>query len=495
MALIAAFRGLRYCKALAGSMGRLVGPPYDPVTEQDLDRYRSRHKRNITCLLYGRDESRNRPQGTALTLRQWVGREDLVRDKRPAIYLYQIDYRMEESGPTLTRTGFMALLRLQDYDMGMIRPHERTFSAIKEEKLEALNACQANLSQVFTFYDDPGLEVTEVLAQGAPSRPDLEFRDPEGITHRLWLVTDPQAHLQAARLMAPKSIYIADGHHRYETCLAHRRRMRHSFPTADPRSPFNYTLVYASALQDPGLAILPAHRLITELPGFDRGEFLSRADRFFRIVDTGLDPLAPEAPAGFKKLLEGRPEGETALGFLAAGAPTFILLTLKEEIRSPPPNTSGAEGGGCGHPQGGGLPPLPGVDQGGPGRRGAVPLRLRVVLSRGQGQGRPGRGRIFPQPDPGFPGQGGGRRRSGHAPQVDLFLSQGDHRAGHESPGPRRTGGRSLKGLTAHAKTTQALVRAGRTAGRPKPRGGDSPGPISAADRFHKSSEMHLFRP
>ncbi len=334
MALIAAFRGLRYCKALAGSMGRLVGPPYDPVTEQDLDRYRSRHERNITCLLYGRDESRNRAQGTALTLRQWVGREDLVRDKRPAIYLYQIDYRMAESGPTLTRTGFMALLRLQDYDMGMIRAHERTFSAIKEEKLEALNACQANLSQVFTFYDDPRLEVTEVLAQGAPSRPDLEFRDPEGITHRLWLVTDPQAHLQAARLMAPKSIYIADGHHRYETCLAHRRRMRHSFPTADPRSPFNYTLVYASALQDPGLAILPAHRLITELPGFDRGEFLSRADRFFRIVDTGLDPLAPEAPAGFKKLLEGRPEGETALGFLAAGAPTFILLTLKEEIRS-----------------------------------------------------------------------------------------------------------------------------------------------------------------
>ena len=334
MALIAPFRGYRYSQALAGSMGELVGPPYDPVTEQDLARYQSRHERNVICLLYGQDESRERPRETAQTLVNWVKQGDLVRDESPAIYLYQIEYRLEESAPRATRTGFIALLRLQDYEMGMIRPHERTFSVIKEEKLEALAACQANLSQVFTFYDDPDLEVTRALSRGAASKPDLEFRDPEGIIHRLWLVTDPRAQREAALLMEPKHVYIADGHHRYETCLAHRGRMRRSFPMADERSPFNYTLVYASALQDPGLAILPAHRLITELPGFDRPDFLARAGEFFHIQDTGLDPSADRSAAGFKKLLDEKRNNGTSMGFLTPQARTYLMLTLKDQVRA-----------------------------------------------------------------------------------------------------------------------------------------------------------------
>ncbi len=332
MARIAPFRGFRYCKDLVCVMEDLVGPPYDPANERDLEEYQARHERNVIRLLYGLGDSEQRHLETARMLGEWLEEGHLVRDREPAVYLYQIDFRIDKLSPRMTRTGFIALLRLQDYEMGMIRPHERTFSGIKEEKLEALAACQANLSQVFTFYDDPGLKVAGVLASAAPGRPDLEFTDLEGITHRLWLVTDPGAHLEAARLMEPKHIYIADGHHRYETCLAHRREMRRSFPNADPRSPFNYTLVYASALQDPGLSILPAHRLITELPGFEREAFLARAGEFFHIRETGLDPGSEEGLAGFRALLKDLPEKTKAFGFVTPGVKSFILLTLREEV-------------------------------------------------------------------------------------------------------------------------------------------------------------------
>ena len=332
MARIAPFRGFRYSDELACLMDRLVGPPFDPAGEGDLQEYRSRHECNVIRLLYGRGDSRPRHLETAQLLGSWLEEGRLIRDGEPAVYLYQIEFQVDDLSPRLTRTGFIALLRLQEYEMGMIRPHERTFSGIKEEKLEALTACQANLSQIFTFYDDPELRVAGVLASAAPGRPNLEFRDPEGIIHRLWLVTAPEAHLEAARLMEPKHVYIADGHHRYETCLAHRQEMRRSFPNADPRSPFNYTLVYAAALQDPGLAILPAHRLVNELPGFDREDFLARAGEFFEVRLTGLDPGREEGQAGFRSLLKETGQKTKAIGFLTPGADSFVLLTLKEEV-------------------------------------------------------------------------------------------------------------------------------------------------------------------
>jgi uncharacterized protein (DUF1015 family) len=332
MARIAPFRGFRYCDDLARLMDRLVGPPYDPAGPGDLEEYQSRHDCNIIRLLYGCGDPDQRHLETAQLLGRWLEEGNLVRDGEPAIYLYQIEFQVDELSPRLIRTGFIALLRLQDYEMGMVRPHERTFSGIKEAKLEALSACQANLSQIFTFYDDPELKVAGLLTSAAPGRPDLEFLDPEGITHRLWLVTDPEAHLAAARLMEPKHMYIADGHHRYETCLAHRREMKLAFPTADPRSPFNYTLVYAAALQDPGLSILPAHRLINELPGFDRGEFLDRAGEFFEIREAGLDPGTEEGRAGFRSLLAETAGKTRALGFLTPGAESFVLLALREEV-------------------------------------------------------------------------------------------------------------------------------------------------------------------
>jgi uncharacterized protein (DUF1015 family) len=231
----------------------------------------------------------------------------------------------------MTRTGFMALLRLQDYEMGVVRPHERTFSSVKEDRLAWLSACQVNLSQIFTFYDDPAQEVVNTLKQAAPAQADLEFSDQDGITHRLWAISDPKAHLRVARLLQGQNIYIADGHHRYETALAYRDMMAESSPQ-DPRAPFFYTLIYAAPMQDPGLAILPAHRLITELPGYEGERFLAAAGRYFEVKDTKLTAGVPEHLVEFRSRLSALASREKAFGFLDPDSPSLKLLILKPEV-------------------------------------------------------------------------------------------------------------------------------------------------------------------
>lgn len=331
MANIAAFQGLRYHCRKAGPMDSLVGPPYDPVQEEHLDAYRSRSEFNILNLLYCQDSNGNGHQKAAEMLRDWQACGCMARDPEPAIYLYEIEYQMADSETWSVRTGFIALLRVQDYHMGVVRPHERTFTAVKKERLDYLTTCGANVSQIMAFYDDPGLEVAGALGQAAPGAPAEEFTDLDGVRHRLWLVTDPQVHLQVARLMEHKQVYIADGHHRYETALAYRDHMAKRHPRAGRLAPFHYTMAYLSAMQDPGLAILPAHRLINCLPEFDEDGFLDLARKYFEIETFGLSPRSTEDRERFKELLSCRADQDKAIGYLCTESDTLRILTLRPE--------------------------------------------------------------------------------------------------------------------------------------------------------------------
>lgn len=330
MAVIAPFRGIRYSCGKPGVMADLVGPPFDLSSEADREIYRERHKYNITRLLYCDDPEGGRAQ--AAMLQKWRADGCLLRESEPAFYLYQIDFREDEESPLLTRTGFIGLLRLDEYEMGIVRPHERTFTAVKEERLEALAGCRASLSQIMTFYDDPEQAVVGILRAAAPEQPAYEFADSEGIGHRLWVISDPEAIREVAAIMAAKQIFIADGHHRYETCLAHRSRMRWNDPQADPRAPFNYTLVYAAAMQDPGLAILPAHRLLRRIDGFVEKEFLKGISDHFEVIWTGLDPDSKADRHEFRTRLEAEQGRSRVIGFVSTESSELSLLRLRPEV-------------------------------------------------------------------------------------------------------------------------------------------------------------------
>lgn len=331
MPLIAPFRGLRYSQA-AGPPEAVISPAWDVVSPQEQAFYLALHRHNFIHLIAPCQEEGGLT-AAASTFRRWQGEGVLIRDPEPAVYLYQIFFRLVKSGPVLTRTGFICLMELTDYRAGEVRPHEQTFTAIKGERLDSLCRCEANLSMILAFFDDQGLGAVSRLRAASAKEPALEYRDGGGMTHRLWLVTDPEVLSWLARALARRPFYIADGHHRYESCLAHRDLMRNLHPQAGPLAPFNYTLVHAVPLGDPGLCILPFHRLIKHVSGFSLGRFLDLAGEDFEIYRPPLFNDSAAARREFKSLLTAAGQKTVALGLLAARSERFHLLSLKPGAR------------------------------------------------------------------------------------------------------------------------------------------------------------------
>ena len=331
MPQIAPFRGLRFSQA-AGPPEEVISPAWDVVTPQEQAHYLALHRHNFIHLIAPCQEEGGL-ETAASTFKQWQEDGVLVRDPEPAVYLYQIFFRLVKSGPVLTRTGLICLMELTDYQAGEVRPHEQTFTSIKSERLDSLCSCEANLSMILAFFDDQGLGAVERLRAASVGKPDLEFRGRGEMTHRLWLVKDPEVLSWLARSLARRPFYIADGHHRYESCLAHRDLMRELHPRAGPLAAFNYTLVHAVPMGDPGLCILPFHRLIKHVSGFSLGRFLDLAGEDFEIYRPPLLNDSAAARREFKSLLSTAGEKTIALGLLAARSERFHLLSLKKEVR------------------------------------------------------------------------------------------------------------------------------------------------------------------
>jgi len=334
MAAIAPFRGLRYDPRRVGSLAQVVTPPYDVIDPGQREDLYLRHQHNIVRLILGKERpGDNCRESSAVRagrlFRRWWEEGVLVRDERPAVYLYRIDFPPAPGQGRITRRGFICLVRLSDYGEGQVRPHERTFSATRQERLRLIQEVRANFSQIFTLYDDPAGAVASALEEAPKEGRALEFTTEDGVAHCLQAVTEPPAIARAAGLMAPKRLYIADGHHRYETCLAYRDLMRRAFPQAHPQAAFNYTAVYASALQDEGVRILPAHRLIRKAPPLGGSGFTERLGEFFDIQEFPLSADPSAARRAFKAALADNGPGRSKIGLARAGEDRLRVLTLR----------------------------------------------------------------------------------------------------------------------------------------------------------------------
>ena len=328
MSRVAPFKGLRYNIDRFGTMAPLIGPSKDHLSEEELDLYRNRHRCNFIHVLHGHDPGVDSHQVKARLLERWIGEGSLIRDEKPTYYLYEITFRPPGENKPVVRTGFMGLVRLDDYSTGQVRPHEKTFTAVKQDRLASITACQANLSQIFTFYDDPAGEIISVLRRAAPEEPVAYFTDDANTTHRMWLVTDPEAQIKVGRLMESRPLYIADGHHRYETCIAHRDLVKASGRWAGERSPFNFTLVYATAMQDEGLRLLPFHRLVAPKAVLIDSGFTDKAARFFEITTISGSADEPESRLKLRRELEIRSDQGGTIGLVRPDR-SMALLTLK----------------------------------------------------------------------------------------------------------------------------------------------------------------------
>jgi uncharacterized protein (DUF1015 family) len=261
MATLIPFKGIRYNPTRIDNLSAVTTPPYDVISEPARRAYQERHPHNIIRLIQGRPEGAAGHAEAAEYYRDWLETEVLTQDRSPSLYLTEVAFSAE--GRRYRRLGLVGAVRLEPFSRGIILPHERTYSGIKSERLSLMRHCHANFSPIFALFSDPA-GMVEGLREAAGDRPpDQDFIDEAtGHRHRLWRITDPDAHQRVGQEMAAKRIYIADGHHRYETALAYRDWVAARTPDWSPDHPASFMMMSLTALEDGGLVIFPAHRLL-----------------------------------------------------------------------------------------------------------------------------------------------------------------------------------------------------------------------------------------
>jgi uncharacterized protein (DUF1015 family) len=283
------FRGYRYTADTRRDVSAVVAPPYDQIDAESQDRLHAMSPHNIVRVTYPKDAA-DKYRGARAVLDGWLAGGVWRRDDEPAIYPYQQTYTV--GGRALTRTGFVALGEVSPYGRGVVRPHERTHAAPKQDRMDLLEATRADTGLLFMLVSDPDGELRRATA--AAGEPLAEARDLLGEQHGLWRTTDRAAIARAQTLMARHPVIIADGHHRYETAVAYAER----HPGAA------HKLMAFFALEAGGLTILPNHRLVHHVPGFDFDDLMQTAARWFEVTPLA-DPHAAPLDKGTIGVVSG----------------------------------------------------------------------------------------------------------------------------------------------------------------------------------------------
>lgn len=337
MTAIQPFAAIRYATPPADpDISTRLSPPYDILDARDKEALLRADGRNFVKidLPHIPPKAAGPPaayQAAASQLDAWLADGTLVRDTEPAFYVYHQAFR--HCGVDYVRKMFFARLRIEAFGSGKVYPHERTFGGPKEDRLCLTRATRANLSPIFGLYPDAENAVARRLERALPGRP-LAVGTLDGVENRLWAVTDGATLNEVARLMADKAVYIADGHHRYGTAALYRDWLVEQHGPLPENHPANFVLCVFCALEDPGLLILPTHRV---LPGVRVPAGLLRADDRLEVAPLEA-PSAEAVPAALA------PFGRQALGVYAAGATGFLmvrpraadLLAAFEPDRAPP---------------------------------------------------------------------------------------------------------------------------------------------------------------
>jgi uncharacterized protein (DUF1015 family) len=273
------FRGIHYDVGRVGDLTRVVAPPYDVISPEDQEALHRRHPRNIVHIDFGMERDGDGPGANKYTraaalYRQWLADGSLVRDTVPSLYYYEQEFAIPGK-KTYVRKGFLGALKLSPFGEGVVFPHERTHSRPKEDRLALMRATDAHMSPIFGLFSDPGDTVLPGLRAGKSGAPDLAAVDDLGVKHRVWMISDPKALEDTASKMADKGVFIADGHHRYETALAFRDEMR-SRHGANPGAGYEHVLMFLCNMDDEGIVILPTHRGIHQVPGFSAEALLEK---------------------------------------------------------------------------------------------------------------------------------------------------------------------------------------------------------------------------
>ncbi len=292
MAEIRPFHGVYYNQSLVKDPATVVCPPYDIVTPQMQQELYQRSECNFVRLEFGRElpqdkDTDNKYTRSAATLGKWLEQGVLEVAETPAVYLH--DHYFNYQGREYRRRGIVCLVKLEEWSRMVVRPHEGTLAEPRGDRLSLLWALQANTSPILALFEDRGRKLSSLLELQSQSEPMLKIATDSGEGHCLWAITDTRVISQICSRLAHRSLYIADGHHRYESALAYQRERRTYSSSVSGEEPFDFVMMTLVDFADPGLVILPAHRLVRGMTKSALDGLIARLRTFFEVEELPLD--------------------------------------------------------------------------------------------------------------------------------------------------------------------------------------------------------------
>ncbi|MFZ3072388.1 MAG: DUF1015 domain-containing protein [Thermodesulfobacteriota bacterium] len=343
MAIIVPFKGLLYDKERVEDLSKVMAPPYDVISPEFQIELYKRHPENIIKLILGKTSpddkaGSDRYSRAAEDFSKWQKQGVLSRDERACLYAYSQSYT-PKGGKETTRNGFIGTVKLEELGKGSIHPHEKTLSGPKADRLSLMKACNANFSCIFAIYPegkdaprgvDAGARKEKTIKHSLDSavkgEPIIDVLGDDGVRNRVWRIDDPASIKKITDAMKEKPLFIADGHHRYETALNYKKFMLEQTRNPTGEEPFNYVMMYFTSMNDDGLEIWPTHRVVHSLKGFDAAAFIEKCKEYFIVEDF---PRAKKDEF-LKKMAEDSRE-KTRFGVAIKGEDVYRLISLKDK--------------------------------------------------------------------------------------------------------------------------------------------------------------------
>ena len=331
------FRAFHYDPAVVPNVGLCLSQPYDVISPGQQDAYYRQHPNNVVRLILGKtrpedNETENRYTRARDLLSQWRKEGVLRYTQRPSFWVYDQEFDLPDVGQRRIR-GFIGLVKLRDYDERRILPHEKVIKGPLEDRIKLTETTSTQFEYIMGLYRHAGQRVDETLHRQVREAPIVDFVETAiGVRHRMWRMTDPESCELIRRAVAQQVIYIADGHHRYQTMLTIRDRMRAVYPDAGPEAPWEYIMMFLVNSEHEGLTILPTHRMLQGI----------RVESLFQLGVSILEHFhvkkysfhngsEPEARKRWLQDLRSVAPGEHKFGAFIVNTLGYYLLTLRDE--------------------------------------------------------------------------------------------------------------------------------------------------------------------
>ncbi|MCD6216978.1 DUF1015 domain-containing protein [bacterium] len=337
MAKIFPFRGVHYNVSTIGDLSDVVTQPYDQIDKELREKYYEQSTFNFVRIVMGRPEPITETENVYTRagdyLSEWMRDGVLIRNDKPALYVYHQEYMIEGESEPRVRKGFIPLVELQEYGE-KIQAHERTLEAPKLDRFNLMLTTEANTGMIFMLYSEPEREINKALDEQIKGRePDLLATDEMGNLHKVWAVTDEATIKRVQTLMEPLGLFIADGHHRYETAVNYKKHMlkeERTFPQNASENFHNCMLTLVN-VDEPGLTVLPTHRLVHDVPPELMENLVSKAMEYFSIEHFPLSVGDDVAVQSVLDAMKARKHDEHLFAMYIRGDDEIKLLSLKDE--------------------------------------------------------------------------------------------------------------------------------------------------------------------